>query len=138
MLCKEPLPYVAGRPLKPQRAVPVALELVLWKLDMVAWLNHFCNRLMHEYCVVLCQPEQVVAERPKLVQGIAQGATGCRSEPVGVVESVPVRGMARMPVQREAEGGRNVGHDLYLEYLRPHNLQQLLDDKAVHTINVHD
>ena len=34
MPCKEPFPHVAGGHLKPQRAVPVALELILGQLHL--------------------------------------------------------------------------------------------------------
>ena len=72
------------------------------------------------------------------MQCIAQGATLKRIQQVDVINIVPVRGEPAVPLQREAKRGRDVCYDLQVDHLRPQKPQQLLNDEAVHTIQVHD
>ena len=72
------------------------------------------------------------------MQRIAQGATLKRIQQVDVINIVPVWGEPAVPLQREAKRGRDVCYDLQVDHLWPQDPQQLLNDQAVHTIQVDD
>mmetsp|Transcript_81398 Transcript_81398/g.264229 ORF Transcript_81398/g.264229 Transcript_81398/m.264229 type:complete len:270 (+) Transcript_81398:633-1442(+) len=135
---EKPFPSVGRWQVHPQDAPPVAEELVLRQCDAQAALEQRRDGDVREEGVCARQPEQVVPELPQVMQGIAEGAAGCRIQPAHVVLRLPLPEPSGVGQLGESEGRWDVKGNLQKQKRRPDQSQQVLGYQAIVAVDVDD